>query len=136
MNVPLTPELFWLAATVTMTSLIWVPYILNRMMEQGIWTALYEPHGETSTKTPWAERMMRAHENAVENLLVFAPLVLLLHIQGINTSATINACAIFFFARLVHLTVFTFGIPLLRVISFLVGFACQFYLALVLFGVV
>ncbi len=78
--------------------------------------------------------MMRAHTNAVENLAIFAPLVLLLHAQGIGTPFTANACAIYFFARAVHYVVFSLGVPLLRVPAFLVGFACQMAIALALFG--
>lgn len=51
-----------------------VPYIINRMLEQGIGRAIWDPQGITKTEVNWAERMMRAHKNAVENLVVFAPL--------------------------------------------------------------
>ena len=130
MRVELTNELFWLAATLLMTTLLWVPYILNRMKEQGIWNALYEPHGETKALSPWADRMMRAHQNAVENLVLFAPLVLLLYALEISTETTVLACEVYFFARAAHYITFTLGIPLLRVITFLIGFSCQLYLAL------
>ena len=73
---------------------------------------------------------MRAHTNAVENLVVFAPLVLTLNALGISTSATATACAVFFWARLAHYLVFTFGIPVVRTLSFAVGFAAQAVLVL------
>jgi uncharacterized MAPEG superfamily protein len=38
--------------------------------------ALYTPQAYTRPKAQRAERMMRAHTNVVENLVVFAPLVL------------------------------------------------------------
>ncbi len=136
MKISLENELFWLASTLIMTSLFWVPYILNRMKEQGIWNALYESHGETEAAAPWAERMMRAHTNAVENLAVFGPLVLMLYALEISTENTTTACAIYFFARATHYIVFTLGVPLLRVISFLIGFLCQLYIALTLLHMV
>ncbi len=134
MNIPLSKELYWLAATVLMTAVFWMPYIIQRIVERGLWNALYEAQGETDTRTPWANRMMRAHANAVENLAIFAPLVLLLHAQGIATPFTANASAIYFFARAVHYLVFSLGIPLLRVPAFLVGFTCQMAIAMALFG--
>ncbi len=134
MEISQTKELYWLAATVLMTAVFWVPYIIQRILERGLWNALYEPQGETDTRAPWANRMMRAHANAVENLAIFAPLVLLLHAQGIGTPFTANACAIYFFARAVHYVVFSLGVPLLRVPAFLVGFACQMAIAMALFG--
>lgn len=136
MKVELTDELFWLAATLLMTTFLWVPYILNRMKEQGIWNAMYDPHGETEASAPWAERMMRAHQNAIENLVVFAPLVLMLYALEISTEATALACSIYFFARAAHFIVFTLGLPILRVVTFLTGFSCQLFLALKVLNVV
>ncbi len=136
MQETLTAELFWLAMTVLMTALFWVPYILNRMKEQGVWNALWDPQGHTKAEAPWAQRMMRAHENAVENLVIFTPLVLALHMTGLSTSATAGACMVYFCARAAHFVLFTFAIPLLRVVTFLVGFFAQMVLGLTLLGVI
>ncbi len=78
MPTELSTELYWLTLTVLFTGLMWVPYILNRMLEQGIGVALWDPQGDTKTQITWAERLMRAHQNSVENLVIFAPLVLVL----------------------------------------------------------
>jgi uncharacterized MAPEG superfamily protein len=131
----LPPEQFWLAATAAMTSVFWVPYIVNRLIEHGIFKALWDPQGDTGTKRSWADRMMRAHRNAVENLCVFAPLVLLVAMTGARSSATGTAAMIYFFARLGHFIVFTAGLPVVRVLLFLVGFGCQAVLAVRLFQV-
>lgn len=128
----LTSDLFWLVLTIAMTSIFWMPYIINRMLEQGIFNALWDPLGVTETKIAWADRMMKAHENAVENLVIFAPLVILVYILEINSAITLIACIIYFFARLIHFLVFTFAIPLLRVVSFLVGFGAQASLLIVI----
>ena len=63
----LTPDLYWLTLTVLMTALMWVPYVINRMLEQGIGCAIWDPQGITKTEITWAERMMRAHKNSLEN---------------------------------------------------------------------
>lgn len=118
-----------------MTGLFWIPYILNRMLEQGILNAIWDPHGRTDTKIEWANRMMHAHENALENLAIFAPLVLAIQITGMNTGLTATACLIYFCTRLAHYLAFTFAIPILRVVTFLIGFAMQCILAMVLLGV-
>ena len=135
MNLTLSNELFWLISTILMTSLFWVPYIINRMLELGILNALWDPFGRTDTNKAWAGRMMQAHENAVENLVLFAPLVILIQITGTNSTTTATACMIYFFARLTHYIVFTFAIPLLRVVTFLTGFWVQLTLALTLLGI-
>ncbi len=79
--------------------------------------------------------MMRAHANAVENLVVFAPLVLALQITGMNTTITASACMVYFFARLAHVILYTFGVPLLRTLAFVTGVACQMILGLTLLQV-
>jgi uncharacterized MAPEG superfamily protein len=130
----LSTELLWLTLTILMTALIWVPYIINRMREHGPWPALWNPQPDTRPKAPWAERLMRAHANAVENLVVFAPLVLAVQATGSGTAATAAACGIYFFVRLAHMLLYAFAVPLLRSVAFLVGVACQMTLGLTLLG--
>ena len=125
----LTTELYWLTLTVLMTALMWVPYILNRIREQGITFAIWDPQGETKTECMWAERMMRSHKNAVENLIVFTPLVLIIQINQLNNELTALACLVYFFARLIHFIVLSFGIPFIRGLIFMVGVASQLILA-------
>ncbi len=132
----MTAELHWLTLTVLMTGLMWVPYIINRIVEQGIGFALWDSQGETKTQRAWADRMARAHNNAVENLIIFAPLVLTLHITNLNNELTAMACLMYFFSRLTHYLVFSFGIPLLRVLTFMVSVAAQLILAFTLLGII
>lgn len=131
----LTTELYWLTLTVLMTGLMWVPYIINRVLEQGLGCATWDPQGETKTRFAWAERMARAHSNAVENLVIFAPLVLTLHLTQLNNELTTLACSIYFFARLTHYLVFSFGVPVLRIVAFMVSVVAQLILAFTLLGV-
>ena len=136
MHATLKPELYWLVMTTTMTALIFVPYILNRMKEHGTWPAVWNPQPDKSPKAQWAERIMRAHANAVENLVVFAPLVLTLQLVGASTTATATACMVYFFARLAHVILYTFAVPLLRTVAFVIGVGCQMTLALTLLNVI
>jgi uncharacterized MAPEG superfamily protein len=79
--------------------------------------------------------MMKAHTNAVENLVVFAPLVILVQMLSLNNETTALACMVYFFTRLSHYICFTLAVPLLRVITFAVGFVVQLILAFTLLGV-
>ena len=132
MQVVSSTELLWLILTVLMTALFWLPYILNRIVERGVGPALWDPQGHTEANANWAERMQRAHTNAVENLVIFVPLVLTLAVVGISSESTILACQVYFFARLAHFVLFTFGVPVLRILAFLVGFYAQMVLAITL----
>jgi uncharacterized MAPEG superfamily protein len=136
MSPVLTSELYWLVLTTLMTGLFWIPYILQRILENGFWPALWSPQGLTHMDAPWAQRMMRAHQNAVENLVIFAPLVLALHVTGANTSVTTTACIVYFFARAAHFVIYTLATPLFRTVVFIAGFAAQMVLALTLLGII
>ena len=136
MHTAMTTELYWLIMSCLMTALLFVPYILNRMREHGIGPALWNPQPDTRPKARWAERLMRAHANAVENLVVFAPLVLALQILGISTALTAGASMVYFFVRLVHAILYTFAVPLLRTVAFVIGFGCQMALALTLLHII
>jgi uncharacterized MAPEG superfamily protein len=70
---------------------------------------------------PWADRARRAHLNAIENLAVFAPLVLVAAIVEVSTKATVLSAQIYVAARLAHYVIYTAGIPVVRTIAFLVG---------------
>ena len=126
-------ELFWLALTAAMTGLFWVPYILDRFFVRGIWATLDNPRPDAPPQSSWAERQKLAHTNAVENLVVFATLVLTAHALGISNDLTAGACAVYFWARLAHFVVYTAGIPVVRTLSFAAGFAAQAVLALAIF---
>lgn len=130
----MTKELLWLTLTVILTGLMWVPYILDRIMVRGLMGAMDNPKRGDKPQSPWAQRLYFAHTNAVENLIIFAPLVLILDAQGHSTESTVIACAVYFWARLVHVIVYTMGVPVLRTLAFTVGFLAQAALALAVFG--
>jgi uncharacterized MAPEG superfamily protein len=132
----MTPELFWLTLTVILTGLLWLPYILNRMMVRGLIDTMANPSRNHKPHAEWATRMMFAHDNAVENLVVFAPLVLILAQLDYSTKLTVYACAVYFWARLAHLLVYTLGLPVFRTLAFTVGFFAQAVLALAIFKIV
>jgi len=115
--------------------LLWVPYILNRVTVRGLGGAMANPAPGSKPHAAWATRLMFAHDNAVENLVVFAPLVLILAQIDYSTKWTVYACAIYFWARVAHLVVYTLGLPVFRTLAFTVGFLAQAVLALAIFKV-
>jgi uncharacterized MAPEG superfamily protein len=130
----MTPELYYTCLTALFTGLLWVPIILNRLAEMGVWTALKNPQPDTRPHAEWAYRLSAAHRNALENLAVFAPLALTVHIAGIGTAGTAAWSLVFFGARVAHAVIYTFGVPLLRTIAFVIGFAAQVMLAAHILG--
>lgn len=122
----MTTELYWMTLTVLMTALFWVPYILDRLAVRGIVPALSDTKPEGGgPHSLWAQRAIKAHANAVENLAILVPVVLTAHVLGISTPATKAAVMIYFFARLVHFLVYTLGVPVARTLAFAVGWGAQ-----------
>ena len=132
----MTRELFWLTLTVILTGLLWVPYILNRIQVRGVGGAMANPSRNDKPQADWATRMMFAHDNAVENLIIFAPLVLILAEIDYSSKWTVYACAVYFWARVAHVIVYAMGVPVLRTLTFTVGFLAQAVLALAIFKIV
>ena len=127
-------ELMWLTLTVILTGLMWVPYIIDRAMVRGLMGSMANPSRNDKPQSPWAQRLYFAHSNAVENLMIFAPLVLILDSIGHSTESTVIACAVYFWARLAHAVIYTIGIAVLRTLAFTVGFLAQVALVLAIFG--
>ena len=131
----MTTELFWLAATVLMTSLMWMPYVLNRIAVRGLIGALANETPQSPPHAPWATRAMAAHKNAVENLVVFAPAILLAHATDVSSGVTTTAAMLYFLARLAHFAVYTAGIPVARTLAFAIGAFSTIAIALAVMGV-
>jgi uncharacterized MAPEG superfamily protein len=114
-------SLVWVTA---LTAVLWVPYILNTIVVRGLVDAVGYP-ADPKPLAAWAQKLKCAHYNAVENLVVFATLVLVANAAGVSNETTVLACSVYFWARLVHAVAYTFGIPWLRTLGFALGFVCQ-----------
>ncbi len=120
----MTSELMSLVWVTALTGILWVPYILNTIAVRGLMNAVGYP-AEPKPLAAWAEKLKCAHYNAVENLVVFATLVLVANAAGVSNETTVLACSMYFWARLVHAIAYTFAIPWVRTLAFTVGFVCQ-----------
>jgi len=120
----MTSELMSLTWVAALSAVMWVPYILNTITVRGLMNAVGYPE-DPAPLAGWAQRMKSAHYNSVENLVVFATLVLVANAAGISNGVTVLACEIYFWARLVHLLSYTFAVPWVRTLSFAAGWACQ-----------
>jgi uncharacterized MAPEG superfamily protein len=127
----MSPELKYLALVAVLTGLLWVPYILNEIMVRGLMDAVGYPENPKPLAR-WAQRLKAAHYNAVENLVVFAALVLVACVAGIHDPAVATAACVYFWARVVHAVAYSLGVPWVRTLSFVVGFAMQMWIAWVI----
>ncbi len=126
----------WLAAVALLTALFWVPYVLERMVALGVLGAMKPVDPEDELKQAlWARRAKRAHYNGVENLAVFATLVLVAFAMGKGDDhGILVASQVYFWARLVHFPAGAFGLTGVRTMAFLVGFGAQIAVAMAIFS--
>jgi len=121
-------ELSYLALVSVLTGLLWVPYILNEILVRGVVDAVGYPENPKPL-AKWAQRLKAAHYNAVENLVVFATLVLIAQAAGVHTPAIAASAMVYFWARVVHAAAYAFAIPWVRTGAFVVGVGSQLCIA-------
>jgi uncharacterized MAPEG superfamily protein len=124
----MSPELKYLALTTVFTGLLWIPYVLDTILVRGVMDAVGYPDNPKPLHA-WAQRLKKAHYNAVENLVVFAALVLIANAMGLHLIAIVSSAMVYFWARVVHAVCYMLGIPLLRTLAFVTGFGCQMCIA-------
>ncbi len=124
----MTTDLFYLTCVTILTGLMWAPYILNLIIIRGLLDAVGYPR-DPKPIAPWAKRLQNAHSNAVENLVIFAPLVIVAHLTEASNEVTALACMVYFLARVVHAVVYAFGLPWIRTMAFMVGVVAQMTIA-------
>ena len=69
----------------------------------------------------WAGRAQRAHRNMLENLVLFAVLVVAASIVGKLNATTALGAQLFFWGRLVYAPIYILGIPWVRTAAFAVS---------------
>jgi uncharacterized MAPEG superfamily protein len=56
-------------------------------------------------------------------MALFAPAVLLIEMLGRNNSATLLAAQVFLLARIIYVIVYALGVPTIRTLAWLAGYA-------------
>ncbi|MEM0937366.1 MAG: MAPEG family protein [Pseudomonadota bacterium] len=99
----MTPELFWLTLSTLLAASLWIPFIVGvNMMPATDGPSPFHRPPDIRAMPPWIHRAYRAHLNMIETLVPFAAMVLIAHVAGISSSATLAATVAFFWLRLAH----------------------------------
>lgn len=114
------PELALLVWAVLLTFVQMLVAVMGAIVQVGL-PALAGNREGLAACTGWAGRAARAHYNMLENLVLFAALVLVALAAGRTNSTTILGAQIFFWARLAYAVVYLAGIPWLRTTLWLVS---------------
>jgi uncharacterized MAPEG superfamily protein len=107
------PELMLLAWSVLLAFVQMLVAVSGATLQVGL-AALAGNREGLPPVTGWAGRAARAHRNMLENLVLFAALVLIAVAAGKTSDTTLLGAQIFFWARLVYALVYLAGIPWLR----------------------
>jgi uncharacterized MAPEG superfamily protein len=114
------PELMLLVWAVLLTFVQVLVAVGGAALQVGLPTLAGNREG-LAPCTGWAGRAARAHHNMLENLVLFAALVLVAVAAGKTNSATLLGAQLFFWARVAHAIVYVAGIPWLRTAAWLVS---------------
>jgi uncharacterized MAPEG superfamily protein len=69
----------------------------------------------------WPGRARRAHRNMIENMVLFAPLIVIADIAGRDNAMTQLGGQLFFWARAAYAVIYLIGIPYLRTLAWCVS---------------
>ena len=83
--------------------------------------------------TGMAARIGRALDNSIVAMALFAPAILILVVLDRTDATSLLAAEVFLIARIIYLPVYALGVPAIRTLAWLVGFAATailYFLAL------
>lgn len=107
------PELTLLVWCVVLTIVQMLIAVQGAMNQVGLMTLVGNREGFPEIRG-WGGRAARAHRNMLENLVLFAALVLAAVAAGKTGDMTLLGAQIFFWGRLAYAAIFLAGIPWLR----------------------
>jgi uncharacterized MAPEG superfamily protein len=129
----MTIELTYLAAAALLTLLIRVAWMLNKVQIRGLGVVVGYPK-ESKPLSEWGHRLWVAHEDAIQSLVTFAVLVIIVQLSRVADQTTAIAAAVYFWARLLHVFAYMFALRWVKTIAFLSGFFSQLWLVWILFS--
>jgi len=118
----------YLLATTVLTALIRVPWMVNKVTVRGLKNVVGYP-SESEPLAGWARRLWYAHQDALDNLVIFAPLIVLVYLADASSRLTEIAAGIYFWSRTIHAVVYALAWPWIKTAAYLAGFAAQLLLA-------
>lgn len=107
------PELMLLVWAAVLTFVQMLIAVSGATLQLGLPTLAGNREG-LAPCTGWAGRAHRAHHNMLENLVLFAALVLVAVVAQKTNSTTLHGAQVFLWARVAYAVIYLIGIPWLR----------------------
>jgi uncharacterized MAPEG superfamily protein len=116
----MTPELTYLVWSAVLTFVLVLIAASGAQLQVGLEKLAGNREGLPEL-SGWAGRAQRAHLNMLENLILFAILVLVAQAAGVRNSATLLGAQLFFWGRVAHAVLYLAGIPWARTAAWFVS---------------
>jgi uncharacterized MAPEG superfamily protein len=116
----MTPELLYLVWSAALTLVLALIAVSGATLEVGL-PRLAGNRENMPEMSSWAGRAARAHSNMIENLVLFAILVVAARFANISNAMTLLGAQLFFWGRVAHAIIYIIGIPWLRTAAWLVS---------------
>ena len=116
----LSSELTLLLWAVGLTFIQLIISILGATQQLGL-SALAGNRENIVPTSGWVGRAQRAHVNMLENLVLFAILVIVARLIGVSNDLAILGSQLFIWGRLAYAVIYILGIPWLRTAVFLIS---------------
>ena len=115
-------ELAFLVGAVALTVIQMLLAVVGAMLQVGL-PVLFGNRDNIPDIHGWAGRASRAHRNLLENLVLFAALVLSAHAAGVSNAGTVLGAQLFLWARVAYAVLYIAGIPIARTAAWAVSMA-------------
>lgn len=112
---------FWAVLSALLVSVMWIPYIIDRIMVRGLMGAMANPSSDETPQSPWAQRQKRAHTVGVETMAAFGPIAVFAYLTIPEDGLAATFAASYFFGLLAHYVIYTIGVPVARTLAFAVA---------------
>jgi uncharacterized MAPEG superfamily protein len=116
----MTPELWYLIWSAVLTLILAVIAVSGATLQVGL-PRLAGNRESMPEMTGWAGRAQRAHRNMLENLVLFAILVLVAKAAGKSNDTTLLGAQLFFWGRVAHAAIYIAGVPWARTAAWTVS---------------
>lgn len=119
----MTTELTYLALTLILALVqVFLPAGARTVEFGSKWNAGARDTTPAATR-PLTGRLKRAQANLYETLPLFIGAVLIAHVSGAESPLTLWGTALYFWARVVYVPLYAFGVPYVRSLVWLVSLA-------------
>lgn len=116
----MTPELMYLLWSAALTLVLAAIAASGATLEVGL-PRLAGNRENMPEMSGWAGRAARAHRNMLENLVLFAILVLVARSVNVSNGMTLLGAQLFFWGRVAHAIIYIAGIAWLRTAAWVVS---------------